>query len=311
MAGLIFLLVFVSGYAVQRGTICAVAAIDDLIVEHRPQRFFGFLLCAAVALFAIAVAAWLGNPVFDLHHGSAHLLPPLIGGVMFGAGAWLNGRCAFGTVSRLGRGEAMYLGTLAGFCAGSWLMWKVGLGAGPLTVMSPLAAVPAPILVVAAGALALGLALATAIRPGALHGRGWSPLKAMTLIGAVNGVLLVIAVEWPYTDLLIDLARSTGMYLIWRATLAFIFLAGAVVAAISGGCFQPTAGDPRRWAKCTTGGFVMGIGATLVPGGNDMMLLVGLPMLLPSQLVAYLAMLAAIAGLLGGRIRATPRPSPA
>ena len=34
----------------------------------------------------------------------------------------------------------------------------------------------------------------------------------------------------------------------------------------------------------------MGTGAVLVPGGNDAMLLVGVPLLLPNLLAAYVAM---------------------
>jgi hypothetical protein len=42
----------------------------------------------------------------------------------------------------------------------------------------------------------------------------------------------------------------------------------------------------------------MGIGAVLIPGGNDMLVLHGIPSLSPNALPAYIAMLAGIAAVL-------------
>ena len=294
------MLVLIAGYAVQRGSICAVAAAQEL-ADRRPQRFLSFFFCAAVALTAMALGALLGLDRFAFYHGSADLWLPVAGGAMFGAGAWLNGRCAFGTIARLGSGEAARLGTIAGFLLGFAAAPRVGLHGPPASFESPLAAIaPGAVLAVAgAAAIVLGLTLRREPTPS-----GWSPFAAMGVIGLVNGVLLVIAAGWPYTNLLMDLAAAAGMELAWRSALAGIFIAGAVAGALAGGGFEPALGNWRFWLRCLAGGVVMGMGASLVPGGNDTMLLVGLPLLLPSFALAYAAMtLALLALALAGRPR--------
>ena len=294
MAGVVILLVFVAGYAVQRGSICAVAAAAELI-ERRPQRFLAFLLCAAIALAVMAAGALLGEDRFAFYRGSGAGAMPLLGGAIFGAGAWLNGRCAFGTVARLGSGELARLGTVAGFLAGFALAAGIGLAAPPAEVDSLLVGAPPLAVFIVAVATAAALLWFTVKRspPEA----GWSPLVAMAVIGLANGALLVLAAGWPYTNLLMDLATSTGMDLAWRSALAATFVTGAVAGALFGGGFVPAFGPLALWLRCLAGGALMGVGATLVPGGNDTMLLVGLPLLLPSFAVAYAAMFVVLVAL--------------
>jgi len=62
-----------------------------------------------------------------------------------------------------------------------------------------------------------------------------------------------------------------------------------VVAVVIGGMFRLQTGSIREWARAASGGLLMGIGATLVPGGNDTMLFTGIPLLLPNLLIAYAA----------------------
>ena len=50
-----------------------------------------------------------------------------------------------------------------------------------------------------------------------------------------------------------------------------------------------------EWRGFLCGGILMGIGAALVPGGNDVLLLNAIPGLSPHALPAYLAMLAGVA----------------
>ena len=108
-------------------------------------------------------------------------------------------------------------------------------------------------------------------------------------------VLLTLAVNWPYTNLLMDLASSTGMAIAWRSLMALVLVAGAIASAMLAAEFRPVAGHPALWMRSLAGGAMMGAGSVLVPGGNDTMLLVGLPLLLTSFALAYLAMSAVVA----------------
>ena len=305
MAGLILLLVFIAGYAVQRGSTCAVAAVDELVTRRRPARFLSFLFCAAVALAVLAAGSLAGDNRFAHYRGSDMVVAPIAGGALFGLGAWLNGRCAFGTIARLGAGEAARLATLVGLFVGFALAARLGIESPPPDLESPLTALPtAGILAIAVLA---GAVIAAAMRSTPV-GRGWSPLRAMGLIGLVNGSLLVIAAGWPYTNLLMDLATSSGMEIVWRSAMASIFVAGSLAGAVLSGVFRLESGSPALWTRALMGGTLMGIGATLVPGGNDTMLLVGMPLLLSNLVLAYAAMIAVLL-LAFGMKRIAARPA--
>ena len=51
----------------------------------------------------------------------------------------------------------------------------------------------------------------------------------------------------------------------------------------------------RRWAAYGAGGVLMGLGAAMIPGGNDVLILHGIPFLSPHAIPAFLAMLGGIA----------------
>jgi hypothetical protein len=296
VAGLILLLVFVAGYAVQRGSTCAVAGVEQLVADRRPQRFLGFFLAGAVALAVMAAWASLGHDIFGRYRGAGMLALPIIGGAIFGCGALLNGACAFGTVARLGRGDGARLGTLIGILAGFVLASKLGIQSPVTNYASPILGLPGAW--VLAGSLAVaGLIWLIAGRdaPSGPEDNGWNPLSALLLIGLINGLLLILSPGWPYTNLLMDLAGSAGMSLAWRGLMTLVFILGAVAGAVITGLYRPHIGDVRRWARCLAAGIMMGIGATLVPGGNDTMLLVGLPLVLPSFVLAYAAMVTTMA----------------
>ncbi len=302
MAGLILFLVFLAGYAVQRGSTCAVAGVAQAIVERRPERFLGFLVSGAAALAVMAVSSLLGHDVFDHYRGTSAIASPIIGGAIFGAGALLNGACAFGTVARLGHGDAARLGTLAGILIGFAIASGSSIQSPLTNFPSPLIGLPAAvILFMSLAAVALLWWAARRPLPAPLRSGGWHPLPALVLIGLINGVLLILSPGWPYTNLLMDLARSTGASLVWRSQMSVVFIAGAVAGAITAGIFRPSFGSAGHWVRCLTAGVLMGIGATLVPGGNDTMLLVGLPLLLPSFVVAYVAMIGTMALLIAAR----------
>ena len=292
MPALVLGLVFTAGYAVQRGSICAVAAVDDLVEARRPERFLAFLVCGALALAVMAAAALAGVEMLDEYRGASSLILPSLGGALFGAGAWVNRTCAFGTIAKLGAGQLARSGTLAGMFAGFALAAWLGLHEPRADLTSPLAGLPATLLLAGATGVAAAIVLALRGRPTLQSGeQGWPPLLAMAVIGLVNGLLLVLAAGWPYTNLLMALAVSGGMALTWRALMAVIFLAGALAGALANGAFRPALGPATLWSRSLGGGMLMGVGAILVPGGNDTMLLVGLPLLLPNLVAAYAAMI--------------------
>ena len=215
-----------------------------------------------------------------------------MGGVIFGLGSWLNGRCAFGTIARLGSGELARLGTIGGFLVGAWAMLRGGMAPARPAIASPLAGLAPAAHLAAATAFAIGLGLwLVRLTPPKGRPGEWTPLWAMALIGVVNGALLLLAQRWPYTSLLLDIAGAGPMDVPRRTIMTLVFVGGAIAGAVSSRSFVLDAGKGWQWLRAAGGGALMGFGATLVPGGNDAMLLTGLPLLLPNLILAYLAMM--------------------
>lgn len=304
MLALVAALVLLAGYATQRGSVCAVRATNELVLERKASRYIGFFFCAACGLLVMALGQVLGRPVFAQYTGLPLSLAAIAGGAIVGVGAYINGRCAFGTVAELGSGRLSRLATLLGFIAGTVLGDRAHMGVADFpTLASPLLALAAPttMALAAASTAVLGAWLARLARPNPPP--EWTPLQAMAVIGLGNGVLLVLARSWPYTSLLMQLARGGYDGLARGATMAVVFVLGAVAGGMVRG-FDLQAGTTRDWLRALAGGTVMGIGAVLVPGGNDAMLLVGVPLLLPNLLAAYVAMSGVLIVLVALRERA-------
>lgn len=284
----IAMLVFIAGYGTQRGSICVVAAAREWVDDRRFTRLTGFMLCAMSALAVMALHNAVGGNVFSLYTGLAITPLTLAGSVIFALGAWLNRRCSLGTVAELAAGDMTRLATIGGFIAGSWATWRIAGQAMGAEIPSPMLMLPPwlPLAVGAAGALLLGLwlkrQLAEAPRP-----RFWSPIVTMLVIGTASGGLFCLDQEWPYTTLLNEIARGEADELPKRLAFFGVLLLGAAVAAWRGALFRLRLGTAREWPRALSGGLIMGGGAALVPGGNDAMLLTGIPLLLPNLAAAY------------------------
>lgn len=119
---LVLMLVFMAGYATQRGSTCAVSAAQEIVLERRATRLAGFFLCVFVSLGLMATAHLFGLPQMQRLDGPSVGGLAALGGGLFGIGAYLNGRCAFGTIAKLGSGEMTRIGTLTGFFAA--VFWR-------------------------------------------------------------------------------------------------------------------------------------------------------------------------------------------
>lgn len=289
------------GFAIQRGGTCTVAAVDE-IVSGRGTRRLAAMLEAAL---------WVGGGLLLLHAtrrldpvpaGYAVGAPTLLGGALLGLGAFINRACVFGAIARLGSGEWAYLATPLGFYLGC-------LSVGAL--FGPVAAVPAdaPVPLLQASGVLGGLFVAFAgwrLARGAwhvVHGRAptgwttsaWTPRTATVVIGLTFLVTLWLGGAWAYTDLLADLALGRVHDVGVRVALALALLAGAVAGGFIGGKPMRRAPTLAQLARCLAGGALMGWGSLLIPGGNDGLLLVGLPLLWPYAGLAFAAMCLTIA----------------
>lgn len=287
------------GYAIQRGATCTVAAVGELVNERRARR-----------LLALAEAAlWVGGGLLLAQR--LHMLPPMPaagyaasawtvgGGVLLGLGAWLGRACVFGAIARLGSGEWAYALTPLGFYAGC-------LSVGPLFAAAP----PRPLhetspVLQAPGWLAIGFVAFVAVR-GAwlLRGRAgwrttvWQAHEATLVIGASFLAMLLLVGAWAYTDVLAELARGMAHSLPARTLLLLALLAGAAWGGHSAGRWNGARPTGAQCLRCLVGGLLMGWGSLLIPGGNDGLILVGMPLLWPYAWLAFASMCASIAAAL-------------
>jgi toxin CptA len=133
---------------------------------------------------------------------------------------------------------------------------------------------------------------------------------ATVSIGLSFLALLLLEGAWAYTDVLAEAARGMLGAGGTRLALFASLLAGALWGGWRAGLWK--ASRPRATAllRCFTGGLLMGWGSLLIPGGNDGLILLGLPMLWPYAWAAIATMACTIAlARLAQRRRWTLRPA--
>jgi toxin CptA len=279
------------GLAIQRGATCMVAAVDETLTHRRAHRAAA-LAEAAVWVgglaFLAAAVGWLRMTptVYPVTPGT------VAGGVLLGLGAWVNRACVFGAVARIGAGQWAYLATPVGFFLGCLV---------PLSAPLPPAASAEFGTGHGAEAIALFFVvlavwrLVAAVRAPHLGRFLWHPHRATLLIAVTFVITLLSAGAWAYTDALAALARSMDAMLPLRLAMAAALLGGAIVGGAIAGKLRRERPRASALLRCGAGGAVMGMGAMLVPGSNDGLILLGLPALLPHAWVAVAVMTLSIA----------------
>ena len=304
MVALALILAAGVGFATQRGGICAVLAVDELIRRRSAARFTAFFACGAWVLAVLLLADAFGLAPLSVWQGFPLTAPTLAGGALFGLGAVVNGACAFGTVGHIGRGESGYLLVIPGFLAGAWLTSQTVPGLSPVPLDTASILVDPPWHVAATAVIAGFVVWSLArlwrgyrSRPTPRLGppdRPWPPALAMAVIGVANAVLMLLVGSWPYTVLLADIAAGAPPGLALRVALFAALLAGAVAGALRAGRFRLRGPMLRQAMRSLAGGVLMGVGGRLIPGGNDSLVLNGLPLLWPHAWAAYGAVCLAI-----------------
>jgi len=284
------------GFAIQRGATCTVAAVDELIGKRSARRLAAFGEAALWVAGGLLAARAFGA-VPQLPPGYAPSGWTLLGGALLGLGAWVNRACVFGAIARLGSGEWSYAATPLGFYLGClavpWLLAPPT--PQPLPAGSPVLAAPNAAL----GAFLVFAVwrLLRALRSGALQRwreRIWAPHAATTVIGITFLAMLLLVGAWAYTDALAALARGMTNSLAGRLALAVALLAGAVGGGWTAGRLRAGRISAGALLRCTAGGALMGAGTLLIPGSNDGLILVGMPLLWPYAWIGFATMCAAI-----------------
>src|SRR5262249_14158838 len=123
----------------------------------------------------------------------------------------------------------------------------------------------------------------------------WSPHVATAVIGVTFVSLLLLVGAWNYTDYLAEAARHMATRGGERGLLLFALFGGALLGGWTAARIRAVKPDLAVLARCLIGGILLGLGGSLVPGANDGLILLGLPLLYPHAWVAFASMVVAIA----------------
>lgn len=285
------------GYAIQRGATCTVAAMDEVVTKRTGRRLVSLLEASLWVAGGLLIAEAL-HALGKMPPGYAVNAWTVIGGALLGLGAFVNGACVFGAIARFGSGEWVYVVTPVGFYVGC-------LSVG--TVFAPLAPHRldhgSPVLQASAWLAPIFVAfilwrLARPLAGGQVldwRARVWAPHAATIVIGITFLAALLLVGAWAYTDVLAELSRGMAGSLGARALLLVALLLGAAIGGWTAGRFRHQPIRVAQVIKCFGGGVLMGWGSLLIPGGNDGLILVGMPLLWPYAWVAFGTMCVTIA----------------
>ena len=312
------------GYAIQRGGTCTVAAVEEVLRKGTFNRLRSLLEASLWVAGGLLVAQAL-NLLPHMPAGYALNHWTVLGGALLGLGAYVNGACVFGAIARFGSGQWAYALAPIGFYLGcvsvAWLFDPPRHQTLPHA--SPVLQAPVWLTLLFLAYVAWRL-----LRPwlgrqrgrnadaanapwlkqmrNAIAARVWAPHAATIVIGITFLFMLLLVGAWAYTELLADLARSMAANVAARSLLLLAMLLGAVWGGWTAGRLGSTPVSAIQAAKCLAGGVLMGWGSLLIPGGNDGLILVGMPLLWPYAWVAFACMCLAI-GLASSHIFVTAK----
>ena len=281
------------GFAIQRGGTCTVAAIDEIVTQRRAHRLTAMLEASLWVAGGLAI----GQLLLITHSTLAHVpvtVWSVIGGVLLGLGAWVNGACVFGAIARLGSGEWAYVATPIGFYVGCLTL----LPFVPQPEMAPTrpwafvaAAIGAALFVI----YAIWRIFPALRKPQSIRTKVWAPHAATIVIGVTFVITLLAAGRWAYTDVLVDLARGMAHQIGLGIVLLITLYAGALLGGWTAGRWQHVVPAPLQVVRCFIGGALMAWGSLLIPGSNDALILIGIPLLQPYAWLAFATMCVTIA----------------
>jgi hypothetical protein len=295
----------VMGFAIQRGATCTVAAVTEVVNQRKFNRLSS-MVEASIWVAGCLLLAQTFHVLERMPAGYPLNRWTVIGAALLGLGAFVNGACVFGAIARLGSGEWAYAVTPLGFYAGC-------LTLPYLFSVPPHQRLPGGSVVLAAPPWVAGLFVAFALwrllwpvlapRPDpaparwlgrvreGLGTRVWSPHAATTVIGITFFCMMLLVGAWAYTETLAELARA-GMAgsLVPRLLLLLAMFLGALVGGLTAGRFASTRISLAQVLKCLAGGMLMGWGTLLIPGANDGLILVAMPLLWPYAWIAFATM---------------------
>jgi hypothetical protein len=301
------------GYAAHRASLCNVKAVLEVLGSGS-----GFMLAsfAKAALWATMIYGTLIVLSPSLSVGFQTYEPRslvLLGGFIFGIGAAINGGCSLSTLQRLADGDLgmtlTLLGLGVGLLAWSTFDWQFAIAH----------AIRVPLIWRSMGHVAIAAVMLLWLLAALEVWRLWRTRPkisfwrlpaskvyrlstAAMVIGTLGGLLNILLGSWTYTyylrNAIYAAQRGTELPREFLALLSAALIVGMIASAVQRRSFKLRWSGKREAWKRVAGGMVMGFGGALIPGGNDTIVLTGIPTLSGVALATYMALLLGIAAAL-------------
>jgi len=306
-------LAFILGFIANRTTLCAVKAVDEILFKRQAKVLTSFGKIILWAFGITIILEWVFGIVPSEIIKYPLNLQTLLGGLILGTGAVLNGGCALHTLIRLGRGNLGMLISLVGMTTSVFILKCIHLFILPITITNTTSSFSInssnklilSILVL----VCMVVELCRLIRYFKLSewrtrllAECYQLSTAAAILGLCNGILFAVVGSWAYTHTLLTSVTAatsslsnqanTVPLLLWGLTITL--LVGIAVSSYITGQFSILFKPKIRWLQYFLGGLLMGLGALLIPGGNDVLLLSAIPGGSPHAIPAYLCMLIGI-----------------
>jgi uncharacterized protein len=304
---------FLMGYSVNQGSTCAVSAAKELVEQRQGTMLTGFAIAVGTAGLICLPLAWIFGSDVHLASDAPISFALIAGAVLLGLGAVINDACLFGTLARIGHGEVRFFALPVGLSAGFFI-------ADHQSWVKPGASIPNALgepglagFIVVAGFAAVVIAAYRWLGRGAMPPslRDWPLRRAMLVLGICGALLFTLTPGWTYADAVrraVAPGGSMAMIGFGGAVAALAALAGALASGIRARSFRFEKPTTVTLLRSLLGGTVMALGGTLIPGGNDTLLLFLVPSATVSGLTAYAIMSVTVPALLLGlkRLRRAP-----
>jgi hypothetical protein len=282
---LLGLLGFLLGFALNHGSICTVIANRELVSEKRPARFIALVECAVWAALVYAILET--SPTMQRGWSPLGYLVPAA--ILFGIGTYVNGACVFGSVGHFGNGDVDFGFAFLGIFAVSYIASLSGLlpDQPRISASLPLGLALLAIALLAIQALRLGLSL-----------KSESNFWRLTLsMGAIGITFTILAIFAPGFSITASLGSIISVPVAGVAIAVCMFGGSLISGRLLKRRFTLKWPTIETVVRRTLGGILMGVGALLIPGGNDTLLMIGLPMGAWQAALAYVLFVGTIAAL--------------
>lgn len=286
---------FILGFSISRGIVCTYVATRELVANQQPARLIALIEGAAWAGLIYAVLG--ASP--SLPNGWLPFGYLIAGAVLFALGTYINGACIFGSVAHLGGGNLEFALVFVGVFAISFLnRFAQLLPAHP----------PQSLALPAGGSVFFAVLLVLiGIRYLVTRPEQRNFLRLTMVMATTALTTTILAILLPRFSITTTIEHLLVVPLSGGAVAVGMYLGSLFAPRLHGQRFKLTAPSWTGAIRRLTGGLLIGVGAALIPGGNDTLLLIGLPAVALQALIAYTILIVALSALIAINRRAADK----